>query len=160
MKKKVDVKMLDSVLSAGAILEAKAKQGRPDLPPGHPALRAMASNNGLDESHRKVRKSKKVDADGNTKGSDVEQKLDVKEIIRIAEAVAGMSDNLGHSLKEIYDLTMEGVNLCAATPSLKVRFMRLNRMVSSFNSAMKDCCSPLVNMSKSFHRDENMKGDK
>jgi hypothetical protein len=153
----INAGMLNSVLVAGKRIEAREREGMPDLPTGHPALNVLRSKRqaeALGEEHKKVRKSKKV---GNAKPNE-DKKKNLGELMGVMEKVAGLSKDLDGVLKQIHELSGVGANMCEQSPGVKMRFLRIARMVASFHTAITDCCEPLSRMATSFRRGENMEG--
>lgn len=146
--------MVEAVKNADRLLVNREKEGFPDLPPGHPALRAIMAQRqaeALGEQNHKVRKGKKAKPSKSSEkaekaASDREKRAD--ETVELINKIYGKITELDSSLREVFDMSVTCNELMKDDPSLRVRFGRLSRLVFSFHAAVKDCCAPMARMAK------------
>ncbi len=150
--------MVEAVKQADHLLASRDKEGLPDLPPGHPALRAILAQRQMESLERQgitVRKGKKATAKKTAEAdekSSSDRKRRASETAELVGKIYGKVTDLDSSLREIFDMSVTCNELMKDDPSLRVRFGRLSRLVFSFHAAMRDCCSPMARMAEKNQR--------
>jgi hypothetical protein len=152
----VNAAMLEATKMVGRRMEAREREGLPDLPPGHPMLAALAAQkqrDALGKERQKVRKAKKAEKKSQVQ-TEKEQDKEARmgEATKLIERLSTKVTSLDSELKEIYGMTVSGADLLADDVSMRVRFSRLARTIFAFHAALREACGPLTMLAERHAR--------
>jgi len=138
----------------------REKEGLPpDLPKGHPAIRAMMSQRHRESMGASKEKPQKKQQKKQA-SVDAGQKEKVKRCVDLIGSISERSVAVDKSLRELYEASVEASELMSDNPSMRVRLGRLGRMIFSFHAVLRDCCGPLQHVAQQMQQNpDSMKSE-